>query len=115
MAPIRSKRKKSLNEGSNYPFKRQKDDNNGNSILPRIIPAPTATEVSKGLLQQCFGILKEGIWWRVLPLDDMLDDIGSGIGIDWEYLLPLLIKSGLLFTKTKGIQSRSVGDGILSV
>ena len=97
MAPIRSKRK---NQGSNYPFKRQKDDNNGNGILRRIIQAPTVTEVSKALLQQCFGILKERIWWRVLPLDDRYDDIGSGIGIDWEYLLPLLISSGLLFTKT---------------
>ena len=72
MAPIRSKRK---NQGSNYPFKRQKDGNNGNGILRRIIPAPTVREVSKALLQQCFGVLKEGIWWRVLPLDDMYDDM----------------------------------------
>ena len=42
----------------------------------------------------------------MLPLDDMLDDIGSGIGIDWEYLLPLLISSGLLFTKTMKSSSK---------
>ena len=47
-----------------------------------------------------FGILKEGIWWRVLPLDDRYDDIVAGIGINWQCLLPLLINSGLLFTKT---------------
>ena len=103
MAPIQSKRK---NQGSNYPFKLQKDKNNGNGILRRIIPAQTATEVSKALLQQCFGILKEGIWWRVLPLEDMYDDVGSGIGIDWDYFLRLHISSGLLFTKTMKSSSK---------
>ena len=90
-----------MDKGLDYPEEQQiYYDINGNGILRRIIQAPTVTEVSKALLQQCFGILKERIWWRVLPLDDRYDDIGSGIGIDWEYLLPLLISSGLLFTKT---------------
>ena len=99
MAPIRSKRKKSLNERRNYPLKRRKDNNNGNDRSKRVVQPSTATEVSKALLLECFGTLKEGIWWRVLPLDDMYDDIVSGIGIDWQYLLPLLISSDLLFTK----------------
>ena len=100
MAPIRSKRKKCLNEGLDYPLKRRKDNNNGNGRSKRMAQPPTATEVSKALLLECFGTLKEGIWWRMLPLDDMYDDIVCGIGIDWQYLLPLLINSGLLFTKT---------------
>ena len=100
MAPIRSKQKKSLNERRNYPLKRRKDNNNGNDRSKRVVQPSTATEVSKALLLECFGTLKEGIWWRVLPLDDMYDDIVSGIGIDWQYLLPLLISSDLLFTKT---------------
>ena len=100
MAPIRSKRKKSLNERPGHLLKRRKDNNNGNGRSERMAQPPTATEVSKALLLECFGTLKEGIWWRVLPLDDMYDDIVSGIGIDWQYLLPLLMSSGLLFTKT---------------
>ena len=91
MAPIRSKQKKSLNEQGDYPLKRRKDNNNGNDRSERVVQPPTATEVSKTLLLECFGTLKEGIWWRVLPLDDMYDD-----SIWYWYRLAILIAATYL-------------------
>ena len=45
----------------------------------------------------------EGIWWRILPLEDGYDDISVGTGINWEDLLPLLIHDGLLYTTERTI------------
>ena len=99
MAPIRSKRKKSLNGSLLYSSKRQRDKDTDNGGLQGMQQGMTATEISTDLLQRCFGLLQEGIWWRILPIDHSYDDISVGIGIDWEYLLPLLINSKLLFAK----------------
>jgi hypothetical protein len=37
-----------------------------------------------------------GVWFRVLPTEDAVDDICSAMHQDWEDLLPLLIDHGLL-------------------
>ena len=60
------------------------------------------------LIQLAFRNLSEGVWWRILPVEDeLLDDIGVGIGLDdWEDLLPLLVHSGLLYTRMKTSVSR---------
>ena len=47
-------KEKSLDEGMDYPEEQRIYDINGNGILRRIIWLPTATEISKGLLQQYF-------------------------------------------------------------
>ena len=99
MAPIRSKRKKSLNGSLLYSSKRQRDKDTDNGGLQGMQQGMTAIEISTDLLQRCFGLLQEGIWWRILPIDHSYDDILVGIGIEWQYLLPLLINSKLLFTK----------------
>ena len=36
------------------------------------------------------------LWFRVLPADGRNDDICVGTGVEWQYLLPLLVKCGLL-------------------
>ena len=40
-----------------YPFGRELGGNIINLLLARIHKRPVATEISKGLLKQCFGIL----------------------------------------------------------
>ena len=37
-----------------------------------------------------------GLWFRLLPIDGCNDDICIGTGVDWQYLLPLLTKCGLI-------------------
>ena len=51
----------------------------------------------------CFDLLKrvlasatQGFWWRISPVDGYDDDISVGFGVEWCYLLPLLIKCGLM-------------------
>ena len=104
MAPIRSNRKKSLNEGSMYPLKRKHNDNDDHERPEQIHRSSTNKEKSMCLLQQCFGLLTSQIWWRLLPIDDGYDDISVGIGIDWQYLLPLLVNTGLIKTKNSHIR-----------
>lgn len=36
------------------------------------------------------------LWFRILPVDGKDDDICVGTGVEWQYLLPLLTKCGLL-------------------
>jgi hypothetical protein len=38
----------------------------------------------------------QGYWYRILPVDGMYDDISIATGIEWTYLLPLLMKLGLI-------------------
>ena len=68
--------------------------------VPEPEPELDPKEKSKALLEECIGKLEEGIWWRILPLrlEKEYDIMSVGMGIKWEYLLPLLIDSGLLFT-----------------
>jgi hypothetical protein len=40
--------------------------------------------------------MARGVWFRVLPTEDAVDDICSAMHQDWEDLLPLLIDHGLL-------------------
>ena len=69
MAPIRSKRKKNLNGSLLYSSKWQRDKETDNGGLQGMQQGMTATEISTDLLQRCFGLLQEGIWWRILPID----------------------------------------------
>jgi hypothetical protein len=38
----------------------------------------------------------QGYWYRILPVDGMYDDISIATGLEWTYLLPLLMKLGLI-------------------
>ena len=43
----------------------------------------------------------EGVWYRILPVSEFdcaTDDIQKATGVDWEYLLPLLLTCGLLYS-----------------
>jgi hypothetical protein len=40
--------------------------------------------------------MARGVWFRVLPTEDAVDDICSAIHQDWKDLLPLFIDHGLL-------------------
>jgi hypothetical protein len=44
------------------------------------------------LVDSVFGNLREGIWWRVLPIEGTNDDICTGTGQAWDVLLPLLLE-----------------------
>jgi hypothetical protein len=46
--------------------------------------------------QGSFERMARGVWLRVLPKEDTVDDICSAMHQDWEELLPLLIVHGLL-------------------
>ena len=59
---------------------------------------------------ECFSVLErlffhatQGIWFRILPIDDHDDDICHGLGVEWRYLLPLLTKCGLIKSKTTSV------------
>jgi len=36
------------------------------------------------------------LWFRILPVDGQKDDISIATGVEWQHLLPLLTKCGLL-------------------
>jgi hypothetical protein len=44
------------------------------------------------LVDSVFGNLREGIWWRVLPIEGTNNDICTGTGQAWDVLLPLLLE-----------------------
>jgi hypothetical protein len=48
------------------------------------------------LVDSVFGNLREGIWWRVLPIEGANDDICSGTGQAWDVLLPLLLERAII-------------------
>ena len=45
-------------------------------------------EKSRDLIKQCLCKLEEGIWWRILPVEEKYDDISVGVGVDWGDMLP---------------------------
>ena len=55
-------------------------------------------EATRSLLHQSLQELPDGIWLRILPLGDTYDDMCYGTGVDWEYLLPLLMNAGLIYS-----------------
>ena len=81
-----------------YPLRRPIENTISNGLSERVHSTQTAKEITMSLLQRCFSTLNEGIWWRILPLEDGYDDLSVGMGIDWEDLLPLLINCGLLYS-----------------
>lgn len=44
-----------------------------------------------------------GLWFRILPVDGCDDDICIGTGVDWQYLLPLLTKCGLIRSRVTSL------------
>ena len=81
-----------------YRLGRRTEDNITNGLSERIHATQTTKEITSSLLQRCMDTLSEGIWWRILPLEDGYDNISVGMDIDWEDLLPLLIHYGLLYS-----------------
>ncbi len=61
--------------------------------------------------EECFELLRslfqtstmQGYWYRILPVDGMYDDISIATGIEWTYLLPLLMKLGLIVAKVTSV------------
>jgi hypothetical protein len=53
-------------------------------------------EVCFHLLKQLFNLAPQGYWFRILPVDDGFDDISMALGVEWRFLLPLLISCGLI-------------------
>ena len=39
------------------------------------------------------------MWFRILPKDDLFDDLTCALGVDWKYLLPVFVHLGLIGTK----------------
>lgn len=79
-APIKEKAEDLPMSGtSKYSTKRPRNDDPPLDLLPRL-----------------FGRMKRGVWFRVLPTEDTLDDICDALHQEWEDLLPLLIDYGLL-------------------
>ena len=62
-------------------------------------------------MQECHDLIcsllkqsKNGLWFRILPIDGFDDDISVGTGVDWQYLLPLLTKCGLIRSKVTSLE-----------
>jgi len=60
--------------------------------------------------EECFRLVHDilaqttpGLWFRILPIDGQLDDICIGTGVEWQYLLPLLTKCGLLRSRVTSV------------
>jgi len=64
---------------------------------------PTAreeiTDPMLNLLVRIFDGIDRGVWVRILPNDDTIDDLCTATNQKWEDLLPLLIKTGLINCK----------------
>ena len=72
----RSKRSLDIpNSFPDYPLRRQIGDNVSNGAFQRVTQQQTPKEITLSLLHECFGTLNEGIWWRILPLEESYDDI----------------------------------------
>ena len=98
---MRTRGKRSLDTTDSspvHPLRRGGENNNTDGLSQRMHRTQTPKEITRSLLQTCMDTLSEGIWWRILPLEDGYDDISVGMGIDWEDLLPLLIHDGLLYS-----------------
>ena len=96
---LRGKRSLDITDSSPvHPLRRGGENNNTDGLSQRMHRTQTPKEITRSLLQTCMDTLSEGIWWRILPLEDGYDDISVGMGIDWEDLLPLLIHEGLLYS-----------------
>ena len=54
-------------------------------------------------LELLFAHSQSGLWFRILPIDGYDDDISVGLGVEWKYLLPLLIKCGLVRSKVTSV------------
>ena len=61
-------------------------------------------------VEQCFDLIRslfhtsmQGYWYRILPVDGMYDDISIATGLEWTYLLPLLMKLGLIVAKVTSV------------
>jgi hypothetical protein len=55
------------------------------------------------LLRSLFQVSMRGYWYRILPVDGMHDDISIATGVEWTYLLPLLMKLGLIVAKVTSV------------
>lgn len=53
------------------------------------------------LVSSALDLLPPTTWWRILPTKDGYDDICVATGLDWEILLPLLLKSGLIRSEVR--------------
>lgn len=60
-------------------------------------------EESLDLLIGLFEVTTRGQWFRILPVDDQYDDISHATGMEWRYLLPILMKVGLIATKVTSV------------
>ena len=101
---MRTRSRKSFdtsNAAMNYISKRTKQNNINNKVFENVGRSSTVEEKTSSCLQRCFAALSEGIWWRVLPLEDDFDDICVDIGVDWDDLLPFLLHYGLLYTEKR--------------
>lgn len=60
--------------------------------------------------EECFNLVRSileqsirGLWFRILPVDGHEDDICVGTGVEWQYMLPLLVKCGLLRSRVTSV------------
>jgi hypothetical protein len=66
-------------------------------------PKGPGFEACFDLLRSLFQVSMQGYWYRILPVDGMHDDISLATGIEWTYLLPLLLKLGLIVAKVTSV------------
>ena len=103
---MNTRRKRSLDTADSSPvniLRRRSEETITDGLSDNVHRTQTPREITRSLLQRCMDTLNEGIWWRILPLEDGYDDLSVGMGIDWEDLLPLLIHDGLLSTTERTI------------
>ena len=85
---------------SSHPQKCQKQID---ALIKRNHGGLTRQEVSFNLLTTLFCCSISGFWFRVLPSDNGFDDICTATGLEWRYLLPLLMDVGLIVDKTTSV------------
>ena len=98
---MNTRRKRSLDTTDSSPvnpLRRRSEETVTDRLSERVHRTRTPKEITMSLLQRCFQTLNEGIWWRILPLEDGYDDISVGMGINWGDVLPLLINCSLLYS-----------------
>jgi len=82
---MNTRRKRSLDTADSSPvniLRIQLEETITNGLSESVHRTQTPKEITRSLLQTCFRSLSEGIWWRILPLEDGYDDISVGMGID---------------------------------
>ena len=84
-----------------HPLRKRVGDHNGDAMSKRVHRRERNQEDSLQSLKDCFWSLKEKVWWRILPIEEDYDDIATGMGLDWEDLLPLLIQNGPLYAQKR--------------